>query len=84
MFAVTAILSCVIKIRGLFKSTNWRHFENVKFEALSARRGITNDFVPDQFFPWITCNNIETILNEPVLLMTLCQISSFLGTHVTI
>ena len=37
MFAVTAILSCVIKIRGLFKSTKWRHFENVKFEALSAR-----------------------------------------------
>ena len=39
MFAVTAILSCVIKIRRLFKSTKWRHFENVKFEALSARRG---------------------------------------------
>ena len=39
MFAVTAILSCVIKIRGIFKSTKWRHFENVKFEAPSARRG---------------------------------------------
>ena len=38
MLAVTAILSCVIKIRGLFKSTKWRHFENVKFEALSALR----------------------------------------------
>ena len=38
MFAVTAILSCVIKIRGLFKSTKWRHFEKVKFEALSAWR----------------------------------------------
>ena len=38
MFAVTAILSYVIKIRGLFKSTKWRHFENVKFEALSAWR----------------------------------------------
>ena len=38
MFAVTAILSCVIKIRGLFKSTKWRHFENVKFEVLSGRR----------------------------------------------
>ena len=38
MLAVTAILSCVIKIRGIFKSTKWRHFENVKFEALSARR----------------------------------------------
>ena len=38
MFAVTAILSCVIKIRGLFRSTKWRHFENVKFEAFSARR----------------------------------------------
>ena len=38
MFAVTAILSCVINIRGLFKSTKWRHFENVKFGALSARR----------------------------------------------
>ena len=37
MLAVTAILSCVIKIRGIFKSTKWRHFENVKFEALSAR-----------------------------------------------
>ena len=37
MFAVTAILSCVIKIRGLFKSTKWRHFENVKFDALSAQ-----------------------------------------------
>ena len=36
-FAVTTILSCIIKIRGLFKSTKWRHFENVKFEALSAR-----------------------------------------------
>ena len=39
MLAVTAILSCVIKIRGIFKSTKWRHFQNVKFEALSARRG---------------------------------------------
>ena len=39
MLAVTAILSCVIKIRGIFKSTKWRHFKNVKFEALSARRG---------------------------------------------
>ena len=38
MFAITTILSCVIKIRGLFKSTKWRHFENVKFEPLSARR----------------------------------------------
>ena len=38
MFAVTAILSCVIKICGLFKSTKLRHFENVKFKALSARR----------------------------------------------
>ena len=38
MFAVTAILSCVIKIRGLFKSTKWRHFENFRFEALSAQR----------------------------------------------
>ena len=42
MFAVTAILSCIIKIRGLFKSTKWRHFENVKFEALSARRDVEN------------------------------------------
>ena len=42
MFAVTAILSCVIKIRGLFKSTEWRHFENIKFEALSAWRGKQN------------------------------------------
>ena len=40
MLAVTAILSCVIKFRGLFKSTKWRHFENVKFEALSARREV--------------------------------------------
>ena len=40
MFAVTAILSSVIKIRGLFKSTKWRHFENVKVEALSARRDV--------------------------------------------
>ena len=39
MFAVTAILSWVIKICGLFKSTKWRQFENVKFEALSARCG---------------------------------------------
>ena len=38
MLAVTDILSCVIKIRGIFKSTKWRDFENVKFEALSARR----------------------------------------------
>ena len=38
MFAVSAILSCIIKICGFFKSTKWRHFENVKFEALSARR----------------------------------------------
>ena len=38
MFAVRVILSCVIKIRGLLKSTKWRHFENVKFEVLSARR----------------------------------------------
>ena len=42
MFVVTAILSCVIEIRGLFKSTKRRHFENVKFEALSARRGSKN------------------------------------------
>ena len=41
MFAVTAILSCVIKIRGLFKSTKWIHFENVKFEAHSARRVVS-------------------------------------------
>ena len=40
MFVVTAILSCVIKIRGLFKSTEWRHFENVKSEALWAWRVI--------------------------------------------
>ena len=40
MFAVTAILSCVIKIRRLFKSTKLRHFENVKFEALSAQCGL--------------------------------------------
>ena len=40
MFAVTAILSCVIKIRGLFKSTKLRHFENVKFKAVSARRAM--------------------------------------------
>ena len=40
MFAITVILSCIIKIRGLFKSTKWRHFENVKFKALSARRDI--------------------------------------------
>ena len=40
MFAVTAILSCVIKICGLFRSTKWRHFENVKFEVLSARREV--------------------------------------------
>ena len=32
MFVVTAILSSVIKIRGLFKSTKWRHFENVKLK----------------------------------------------------
>ena len=38
MLAVTALLSCIIKIRGIFKSTKWRHFENVKFEPLSARR----------------------------------------------
>ena len=42
MLAVTAILSCVIKIRRIFKSTKWRHFENVKFEALSARHGRVN------------------------------------------
>ena len=30
MFVVTAILSFVIKICGLFKSTKWRQFENVK------------------------------------------------------
>ena len=45
MFAVTAILSCVINIRGLFKSTKWRHFENVKFEALSARRDSIMDLI---------------------------------------
>ena len=38
MFEVTAILSCVIKIRGSFKYTKLRHFENVKFETLSAQR----------------------------------------------
>ena len=27
LFAATAILSCVIKIRGLFKSTQWRQFK---------------------------------------------------------
>ena len=27
MFAATAILSYVIKIRGLLKSTKWRHFK---------------------------------------------------------
>ena len=44
MLAVTAILSCVITIRGIFKSTKWRHFENVKFEALSARRDCSLKF----------------------------------------
>ena len=38
MFGVTAFLSSVIEIRRLFKSTKWRHFENVKVEALSAQR----------------------------------------------
>ena len=37
-----------LNIRGIFKSTKWRHFENVKFEALSARRGIGE----------ITCNSV--------------------------
>ena len=32
---VTAIMPCIIKVHGLFKS-KWRHFQNVKFEALSA------------------------------------------------
>ena len=40
MFAVTAILSCIIKICGLFKSTKWRHSENVRFEALSTQHVI--------------------------------------------
>ena len=40
--------------------------------------------MPDQFFPWSTCNNKETKPNEAELLLTLCQISSFLGVHVTI
>ena len=44
VFAVTAILSCAIKIRWLFKSTKWRHFENVKFEALSARLERRNQY----------------------------------------
>ena len=35
VFAATAILSCIIKICGLFKSTK---FENVKFEVLSSWR----------------------------------------------
>ena len=43
MFAVTAILSSIIKIRRLFKSTKWRHFENVKFEAPSAQRVIKKE-----------------------------------------
>ena len=38
MFVGTTLLSCIIKIRGLFKSSKWRHFQNVKFEALSAQR----------------------------------------------
>ena len=37
MFPLTAILSCLTKIHGLFKSTKWRHFQNVKFEALLAQ-----------------------------------------------
>ena len=27
MFVATIILSCIDKIRGLFKSTKWRHFK---------------------------------------------------------
>ena len=27
IFAATAILSCIIKIRGLFKYTKWRHLK---------------------------------------------------------
>ena len=46
MFAVTAILSCINKICGLLKSTKWRHFENVKFEALSAWRGMEAIVIP--------------------------------------
>ena len=60
MFAVTAILSCVIKIRGLFKSTKWRHFENVKFEALSARRDFSKTrgkLFPRRFRPLICAAN---------------------------
>ena len=44
MFAVTVkILSCVVKIHGLLKSTKWRHFENVKFQALSAQCVLISD-----------------------------------------
>ena len=48
MFEVTAILSCVIKIRDLFKSTKWRHFENVKYEALSARHAKHDILLPNR------------------------------------
>ena len=58
MFAVTAILSCVIKIRELFKSTKWRHFENVKFEALSAWHVIN-----EEEFNMLQTLHLET-LNE--------------------
>ena len=55
MPAVKAILSCVIKIRGIFKSTKWRHFENVKFEARSARREHSVDIT------WVTDHQLGQI-----------------------
>ena len=62
MLAVTAILSCVIKIRGIFKSTKWRHIENVKFEALSAWRvyGDLLSYYPEIKFLGITFDNRMT------------------------
>ena len=61
MLAVTAILSCVIKIRGLFKSTKWRHFENVKFEALSARRVSSERVLANHINNCLTINGAQAI-----------------------
>ena len=53
MFAVTAILSCVIKIRGLFKSTKCGRLKmsNLKLSQPGVRGALATVILQDSFRP---------------------------------
>ena len=50
VFVATAILSCVIKIRGLFKSTKWRHLKMSNLK-LSRPGVMLYNIMPENLYP---------------------------------